>query len=120
MPNAVALINSRGIGAVAAIGQGTGGQIVKDFRAPNMEQGPNNPSFAHDRNPAQPLRSTPAQEPHENRLGLVIGRMAGGDVGQTVRPAEPFKKGIATLPRAGLQGGAPETVEIGALNMHGD
>src|SRR5437899_5418305 len=85
-----------------------------------MEQGPNNPSFAHDRDPGQPLRSTSAQEPHENRLGLVIGRMACGDVGQTMRPAEPFKKGVATMSSVGLQGGAPETIEIGALNMHRD
>src|SRR5438094_9106341 len=110
MPNAVALIYSLGIRAVAAIRQCAGGQIVKDFRATNMEQGANNSSFAHDRNPGQPLGSTPPQEPHENRLGLVIGCMACGNAGQTMRLAETFKKGVATVSSMGLHGSAHQPI----------
>ena len=51
---------------------------------------------------------------------MVIGRMACGDRGETMRPADLVKKMIAPLSRLSLQRSPPTMTELGALDMHGD
>ena len=51
---------------------------------------------------------------------MVIGRMACGDRGETMRPADLVKKMIAPLSRLSLQRRASKMTELDALDMHGD
>lgn len=83
------------VGVIRAPSQLPIAQIFEDFVASQSKQGPDDGSAADGGDSGQAGRPRPPQDTHQNRFGLVVHGVTGGDLRRPRLGGGPFKKFIA-------------------------
>jgi hypothetical protein len=71
---------------------------------------------ATNRDPAQAARTRALQEPHDDGLGLIVGRVAERDAGSPARPGDALESGVPRHPGRRLRRASGPLADAHALD----